>query len=202
MPPIKRETTKEWLARSMGFVDKVCCYSYSQEQIYSESNSSVEVDMNSINLPPSWDMDDSSMVENQPHHSIWKTSERSTRGDDFNRYPQKSSARSPGRSVSTSTTVTTSTTPTVVTSSRTVYSGDNSITSQSQRRSSDHDIPSRRFHHDSFQSERWRATPNHIYCHSRSDGEQQVHDGAEIKSVTSTSYSRVPFTSATEGFKC
>lgn len=199
MPPRKRETTKEWLAKSMGFVDKVCCYSYSQEQIYSESNP-VEVDMNSINLPASWDMDDSSIVEHEPYQSIWKEKNNRKRGNDFYHYPQKGFCRSSGRSVSTSTTVTTSTTPTVVTSSRTTTSGDNSITSRSLPRGSAQDIGSRRFHHDSFQSERRRTTPNHIYCHSHSDGD--LMHSVEIKSAVSTSYSRVPFTSATEGFQC
>jgi hypothetical protein len=191
----------EWFSKSMCFVDKVCCYSYSQEQIYSESDP-MDLDMNSICMQPSWDMEDSSIVDDIPHqHPIWKSNDHAGRGkaSSSNRYPQK--GRSPARSVSTSTTVTTSTAPTVVTSCRTIQSGDNSITSQQQRWS---DAASRPFHHDTFQSERRRATPNHIYCHSHSDGE--LYHGIEINSATSRSYSRsysrVPFTAATEGFQC
>lgn len=198
-PSRKKESTLDWLAKSMGFVDLVCCYSYSEQQIYSESsNGNVEVDMSSVFVPPSWDMDDTS-IGDQHQQSKYFTNHRKIGKPDHNGYPHKGrgTATSPARSIATQSTVTTSTTTTVVTSSRTHNlntSGDTSLSTSSLSRGQ------RRSYHDPYRSERNIPTPDQIYCHSHAD--EVLHESQQLRPVNSRSHPAVPFTLATEGYPC
>ena len=50
----QKDTAMQWLARSMGIVDTLCCYSYSKEQLHTEE-ATYQIDTNSSGLtPPSW----------------------------------------------------------------------------------------------------------------------------------------------------
>jgi hypothetical protein len=100
----------EWLARSMGFVDKVCCYSYAKEQIHEED----------LIFASSYESDDTSCCAAwRDSASIKKTSKRD-KSTSF-KQPLRNQIsttfpNSPGRSMETATTVTTSTCTTIPTS--------------------------------------------------------------------------------------
>ena len=196
----------DWLVRSVGFVDRMCCYSYSQEQIFSEERSpAVEVDTNSLlQLAPSWDMDDSERLAPSSVPEPQTVMNSHTHHHSCDGYPRKNQRRlkgvSPSRSTSTQTTMTTSTTTTVVTSSRNTSADQSSLSSQSMRRQhKDNAVQGhRKFHRDSFQNS--RGAPKEIYCHSHSDGD--LYRSQELKPVLSKSYTTVPFQTVTEGFQC
>lgn len=184
----ERETAFTWLAKSIGFVDKVCCYSYSEQQIFSESDAIYD------NATADWDVDDSSIVES----SKKEANDQPKASQQVFNYKYKHSGgpsacqSSPARSISTASTVTTSTTTTVVTSTKVNDRDGFSSSHLSQRRRKCLDAASRRFHHDTFHSERRRTAPEEIYCHS----------GPKLVSASSRLHPRVPVTSATEGYQC
>ena len=117
----------EWLARSMGFVDKVCCYSYAKNQIYEE-------DM-SIRNANSYDSEEGTHCawhggihnddnDNNDDDDLIVSStmkKKSTENYNGQRMPSRKGKfsafpNSPGRSMETATTVTTSTCTTIPTS--------------------------------------------------------------------------------------
>lgn len=96
---------KEWVTRSMGFVDKMCCYSYSAEQIQTERDP-IQVDRS---FDPSWNMlldandddDDDDMLDRRSTNSFFLS----------RHLAEKEKLRKhSGQSVSTTTTAATSTT--------------------------------------------------------------------------------------------
>ena len=108
----------EWLARSIGFVDLVCCGSYAKEQLYQENveirdTSSYESDDAARSV---WREDDAASIvsvsktrkSNQQRHKGHITLMPSTCSTKF--------PHSPSRSLDTATTVTTSTCTTIPTS--------------------------------------------------------------------------------------
>jgi hypothetical protein len=106
----------EWLKQSIGFVDKVCCYSYADKQIHEED----------LIFASSYESDDPSLcVAWRDDNSIKKTSERDTsapfeqplRYQITNKLPN-----SPARSMETATTITTSTCTTIPTSVKQCFS--------------------------------------------------------------------------------
>lgn len=112
----------EWLARSMGFVDKVCCYSYAKHQIYEE-------DM-SIRIANSYESEEGAhstwhrgIHNNDDDDSILSSSIKRKSNESYNGQltPSRKGKfstfpNSPGRSMETATTVTTSTCTTIPTS--------------------------------------------------------------------------------------
>lgn len=206
MPPKpsgKTETTMEWLAKSMGFVDMVCCYSYSEQQIYSEETPfPADSGSNYVTLSPSWTVDDNSILEHNHESKYLANQGKIGHSVHETRYPHKGRGgkeNSPGRSVSTRSTVTTATTTTVVTSCRTrAGSADNSIASLSSDPRVPQHIHSRRPHNDLAGDRRKTQKPEQIYCHSHSDGE--IYEPHKLIPVNSRSFPGIPFNSATEGY--
>jgi len=127
IPSPTSESTMKWFAKSMGFVDKVCCFSYSEQQVYSEADDDNAVYSSRL---PSWEMrDDDIVYRSYQEESLDKcrTNKEQKNPNVFN-YTYKHHLTSPSRS--TASTVTTSTTTTVVTSTRNI-SGSESISSGS-----------------------------------------------------------------------
>ena len=144
----QKDTAMQWLARSMGIVDTLCCYSYSKEQLHTEE-ATYQIDTNSSGLtPPSWmceelheDDQDDICVKERPtttrirrsytfeeaenrslsrrhHHKSLSSSSSFSYFDKDDEEDDDDYYHSPGKSVSTASTITTSTTTTVRTSSR------------------------------------------------------------------------------------
>lgn len=212
-PTQKQETAIMWLAKSMGFVDSVCCYSVSGQDL--SEDDTIQIDMRSGFVPASWsmqelddidDLDDNSMVYRE--QSTYLTNhlddnslthrEQSTYlanhgkighvEQDDARFPRKGGGfgkeNTSNRSVSTRSTVTTSSTTTVVTSCRIhAISGDSSIASASPTRRVPQQIDSRAPRHGSYRIERHRPTPERIYCHAYSDG--QLHEASKLRHANS-----------------
>ncbi len=212
-PTQKQDTAIMWLAKSMGFVDKVCCYSVSGHD-FSEDDT-IQIDMRSGFVPASWsmqdlddidDMDDNSMINRQQSTNLANDlddnaivyREQSTYLANHGKIGQaeQDDAHSPwkeggygkenasNRSVSTRSTVTTSSTTTVVTSCRIhAISGDSSIASASPTRRVPLQIDSRAPRHGSYRTERHRPTPERIYCHAYSD--VQLHETSKVSPAKS-----------------
>lgn len=205
MPPKpsgKTESTIEWLAKSIGFVDMVCCYSYSEQQIYSEETPfRTDSRSNFVTQSPSWNVDDNSILEHHQESRYLANQGKIGHSAHEASYPYKGRGgkeNSPGRSVSTRSTVTTATTTTVVTSCRTrAGSADNSVASVLSDRVPQH-IHSRRSQNDLAGDRRNTQKPEQIYCHSHSDGE--IYEPHQLLPVNSRSFPGVPFNSATEGY--
>jgi hypothetical protein len=193
----------EWLAKSIGFVDMVCCYSYSEQQIYSEETPfQADSRSNFLTQSPSWNVDGNSILEHHQESKYLSNHGKIGHSAHEERYPHKGRGgkeNSPGRSVSTRSTVTTATTTTVVTSCRTrAGSTDNSIASLSSDRRVPQHIHSRRSQNDAAGDGRTRRKPEQIYCHSHSDGE--IYEPHKLMPVNSRSFPDVSFNSATEGY--
>lgn len=123
----------KWLAQSMGYVDTLCCYSYSAEQIASEDeiltnsirNQTSQQQHPKVLQAPEWmyedyDDDDSIVVKEKPasnDRSKNETVKRNRPGCE-DPFRAKLGVSSPARSFSTATTITTSTASTVRTSSK------------------------------------------------------------------------------------
>ena len=209
-PAQKNESALEWLTKNMGFVDKVCCYSYSERNVFHDE-ASIEVDMRSAFVPQSWSLDEAeeayildSNSTVQPHQSNYFAREGKI-GKTNHQHLQKRQGLGKenlsSRSLGTRSTATTSSTTTVVTSGRIrAFSGGSSIESSSQSPSfphQDHFSPSR---HCTYESKRKQPKPVQIYCHAHSDGE--LNEGSTLRPVNSRSFPSVPFSSATEGYPC
>lgn len=188
------ESPIAWLAKSIGFVDKVCCYSYSEQQIFSES------DTDNIYATPDWDVDDNSILElsKEERNDKSKSSQQVFNYKYKHRRDPDTCKTSPARSISTASTVTTSTTTTVVTSTRVSPNAGGSSSSSSQRRQKCLDAASRRFHHDTFHSEGRRTAPDEIFCTSS----EHLRNAPKMIRTSSRLHPTVPVTFATEGYQC
>mmetsp|Transcript_931 Transcript_931/g.2273 ORF Transcript_931/g.2273 Transcript_931/m.2273 type:complete len:202 (+) Transcript_931:196-801(+) len=179
----------EWLARSVGVVDKMCCYSYSVEQIQFEQEEPAEMNIRSSMAPPSWicgDGTDSSLPLHEQKQRTRKTGRRgrymSFNESEKDRHPIYHSPGGGSVSTCTATTVTTSSTATVRTGSRSLRS---TPTRPGTRQ------------HDTHPH---RTTPRHI---SMSNPHPLGHQEAiQIRPVPSDALPGVPFYSATEGYQC
>jgi hypothetical protein len=192
-PSQKNETAIAWLAKSMGFVDRVCCYSVSGHDFTEDD--AIQVDMRSGIIPESWTMhdldekgdpDDNSIVYRP--QSTYLASHGKIGQPDHRHSPSKGRGfgkeNGSNRSVSTRSTVTTSSTTTVVTSCKVrAISGDSSLASLSPSRTVPQQIDSRASHHITYRSERHRPTPDRIYCHAYSDGE--LYEAPKVRPANS-----------------
>mmetsp|Transcript_10983 Transcript_10983/g.16161 ORF Transcript_10983/g.16161 Transcript_10983/m.16161 type:complete len:193 (-) Transcript_10983:78-656(-) len=184
------ENTMDWLAKRVGFVDMVCCNSYSQEQIYSE-NSASDYQLNPVNLPSSWDLDDSSVEEQEHIAGIYdETDSNAKKFQQEPLTPQFKDIESPARSISTATTVTTSTTTTVITSAKANPNGDHNISAERPGNHSNYDLTSRILKDSLSSSNASRSKPHEI-----------CFDRMSIRDPKSGQSSRYPFSSVTEGYQ-
>lgn len=221
MPTTAQQTidsTMDWLAQKVGFVDHMCCSSYT-DQIYSEeAESFIDCNLNPVNLPASWDMDNSSIGVEEQHEELYLSPKRDppnenikSEGEPHTTFSlQKAPIRwepgrrkfeidSPDRSISTATTVTTSTTTTIVRSSRPNFSDISLNDSEPWRHRTNHSSP-RRLLKDSLESSKRRGaltskratTPHEIFCDTN----------FKRKLKESKKSSRTLFNSVTEGYAC
>lgn len=177
-PSQKNETAIAWLAKSLGLVDRVCCYSVSGHDFNEDD---IQIDMRSGFVPASWTMDDLDILGDPDDDSIVYRPQ-STYLSNHGKIGGHGSGKenSSNRSIATRSTVTTSSTTTVVTSCRIrAISGGSSIASVSPSRSVPQQIDSRASRHSYDRSERHRPTPNRIYCHAHSDGE--LYEAPKVK---------------------
>mmetsp|Transcript_8100 Transcript_8100/g.12388 ORF Transcript_8100/g.12388 Transcript_8100/m.12388 type:complete len:191 (-) Transcript_8100:1344-1916(-) len=183
----KIENTMDWLAKRVGFVDMVCCNSYSEEQIYSE-NSTSDYQLNPVNLPASWDLDDSSVEEQETLSEIYDVTQSNDNVGPAPPATQFKNMQSPTRSMGTASTVTTSTTTTIITRARVDPNGNQTVPAENATNFSENGF-ARKLLRDSIEnSNLGRSKPQEIYCD---------RSGEKIISQSS----RHPFTSVAEGYK-
>uniref|UniRef100_A0A7S1D7J6 Uncharacterized protein n=1 Tax=Cyclophora tenuis TaxID=216820 RepID=A0A7S1D7J6_CYCTE len=181
----RRQSTAEWFAKSMGFVDTLCCYSYSKEQVDDEAET-LEVDHGPRLVAPTWmyeDLDGDSIVATKKPPSRTVHSKLSPSRRDGSLYCDW--GYSPAKSVSTASTVTTSTTTTVRTSTRSPAQTISSTSSDRDR--------SRQF--ESHKAPREISLPS-------SPEFKQPRRPIQMRQVPSNALPGVPFYSSTEGYQC
>lgn len=180
----------DWLAKRVGLVDMACCNSYSKEQIYSE-NSASDYQLNPVNLPASWDLDDSSVEEQEPFSDIYDETDSTAKN--FQEEPLAQhfkNMESPTRSISTATTVTTSTTTTVITSAKANPNGDQNHSARHIANHNNYDLTRRILKGSLAFSNAERSKPQEIYCERKSIGVPEDRQS-----------SRHSFTASTEGYQ-
>lgn len=223
--PKNIESTMDWLAKKFGFLDHMCCSSYNDQVYTEETENPVDCNLNPVNLPVSWDMNDSSIgVEEQyqelclspnrdlpneiirserESHTVFSLRKTSPRWESRR---QKYGIDSPDRSMSTATTVTTSSSTTIITSSRANFSdiSENS-SSESWQHPTNHSSHQRQLKDSigiserKFLASRRIPTPHEIYCDS--NFKKKLKDSNKTSRMYCRS-SRSSFDSATEGYAC
>mmetsp|Transcript_10208 Transcript_10208/g.14648 ORF Transcript_10208/g.14648 Transcript_10208/m.14648 type:complete len:219 (+) Transcript_10208:178-834(+) len=216
-PKNNKNSVVNFLAKSVGFVDTMCCYSYTTNQLDSEEPE-IDFDMNSLQSSSpavSWDAADEHDEQidlriaqrqahqetnvQKPHHQQFSQSRHTghlhLQGSSHRHFDVPKGTLhllpkgSPGnRSVGTASTVTTSSTTTVVTSSRL-----NEKLNQSLNASFEN--IQRRYAQDA----RYNRCPSLIQV----DKTRRANTGCKTPAVSNSSPSQaILFSSATEGYQC